>query len=144
MPRKRDYATRLDLPLAFVEKRRSSNVPSARALTLIGDVDGRDCLLLDEEISTGNTIVTAVKLLKECGARDIYLTFIHPVLALHAAERLAALPVKEFITTDTIPIPPAKRARFGERLTVVGIAPLIGEVILRGNQGRSVGELFNE
>ena len=77
----RDYATRLDLPLAFVEKRRSSNIPTARALTLIGEVEDRDCLLLDEEISTGNTIVTAVKLLKECGARDIYLAFIHPVLA---------------------------------------------------------------
>ena len=140
----RDYATRLDLPLAFVEKRRSSNVPTARALTMIGEVEGRDCLLLDEEISTGNTIVTAVNLLKECGARDIYLAFIHPVLALHAAERLSVLPVKEFLTTDTIPIPPAKRARFGERLTVVSIAPLIGEVIMRANQGRSVGELFNE
>jgi len=140
----RDYATRLDLPLAFVEKRRSSNIPTARALTLIGEVEDRDCLLLDEEISTGNTIVTAVKLLKECGARDIYLAFIHPVLAMHAAERISALPIKEFITTDTIPVPPAKRARFGDRLTVVGTAALIGEVILRGNQGRSVGELFNE
>ena len=72
----RNYAAGLDVPLAFIEKRRlTKNAPTAKALTLIGDVKGRDCILLDEEISTGTTIVTAVKLLKEKGARDVYLFF---------------------------------------------------------------------
>ncbi|HUV16532.1 MAG TPA: ribose-phosphate diphosphokinase [Pelolinea sp.] len=140
----RNYATRLDLPLAFIEKRRVSNDPTAQALTMIGDVDGRDCILLDEEISTGNTIISAVNLIKEKGAKDIYLFFIHPVLAEGAAERLAALPVKEFITTDTIPMSPEKKALFGGRLKVISVAPLLAEVISRANQGRSVGEMFNE
>jgi len=140
----RNYATRLDLPLAFIEKRRISNDPTAKALTMIGDVHGRDCILLDEEISTGNTIISAVNLIKEKGAKDIYLFFIHPVLAEGAAEQLAALPVKEFITTDTIPISPEKKALFGSRLKVISVASLLAEGISRANQGRSVGEMFNE
>ena len=140
----RNYATRLDIPLAFIEKRRGSNVPTAKALTLIGDVKGRDCILLDEEISTGTTIVTAVNLIKEKGARDVYLFFIHPVLPPGAAERLAALPVKRFYTTDTIPMSDKQKAAFGDRLKIISVAELLGEVIMRANQGRSVGELFNE
>jgi ribose-phosphate pyrophosphokinase len=140
----RNYAARLDIPLAFIEKRRSSNDPTAKALTLIGDVKGRDCILLDEEISTGNTIATAVNLIKEKGARDISLFFIHPVLAEDSVKRLIALPVKEFVTTDTIPILPENKTLFGDRLKIISVAPLLGEVICRANQGRSVGELFNE
>ncbi len=140
----RNYASALDLPLAFVEKRRSSNAPTAKALTMIGDVKDKDCFLLDEEISTGNTIVTAVNLLKQHGARTITNIFIHPVLAPGAAERLIALPIDRFITTDTIPIPEETKALFGERLTIHSIAPLLGEVIRRANAGISVGQLFNE
>jgi len=140
----RNYAARLDIPLAFIEKRRSSNAPTAKALTLIGEVKNHDCILLDEEISTGTTIVTAVNLIKEKGARDIYLFFIHPVLASGAVERLVSLPVKQFVTTDTIPISPETKALFGDRLKIISVASLLGEVIMRANQGRSVGELFNE
>ena len=140
----RNYATSLDLPLAFIEKRRLSNAPIAKALTLIGDVKDRDCIVLDEEISTANTIVTAVNLIKEKGARDVYVFFIHPVLAPNSVERLVSLPVKKFITTDTIPIPPESREKFGKRLKIMSVSKLLGEVISRANQGRSVGELFNE
>jgi ribose-phosphate pyrophosphokinase len=140
----RNYAARLDLPLAFIEKRRSSNDPTTQALTMIGDVKGRDCFLMDEEISTGSTIATAINLMKEKGAEKIYLVFIHPVLAEGAAERLAALPVTGFITTDTIPMSPEKKALFGDRLRIISVAELLAEVINRANQGRSVGEMFNE
>jgi len=140
----RNYASRLNLPLAFVEKRRSSNDPTAQALTMIGDVKGKDCILLDEEISTGNTIISAVNLIKQKGGEKIYLFFIHPVLAEGGAERLAALPVTEFITTDTIPMSPEKKAVFGDRLRIISVAELLAEVISRANQGRSVGEMFNE
>ena len=140
----RNYAAALDLPLTFIEKRRLSNAPTAKALTMIGDVKDKDCFLLDEEISTGNTIVTAVKLLKEHGARTITNIFIHPVLAPGAVEKLVSLPIDRFITTDTIPISPEKKALFGEKLTIHSIAPLLGEVIHRANAGISVGQLFNE
>lgn len=140
----RNYATALDLPLSFIEKRRLSNAPTAKALTLIGKVKDCDCIMLDEEISTANTIVTAVNLIKEKGARDIYVFFIHPVLAPNSVERLTALPVKQFITTDTIPIPAACQEKFEGRLKIMSVSALLGEVIRRANQGRSVGEMFNE
>jgi len=140
----RHYATGLDIPLAFIEKRRLSNAPTAKALTLIGDVTNRDCIILDEEISTGNTISEAVLLSKEHGAKNITVFFIHPVLSPGAVERLIALPVEQFITTDTIPISAEKKAKFGGRLKVISVASLLGEVICRANEGRSVGQLFNE
>jgi len=140
----RNYAERLGLPLAIVEKRRSGKDDATSALTLIGDVDDRDVIIFDEEVSTGSTIVSAVKICKEKGARDVVVLFIHPVFATNAVERLVSLPVREFVTTDTIPIPPEKKAKFGERLKIISVAPLLAEVIKRANQGRSVGELFNE
>jgi ribose-phosphate pyrophosphokinase len=130
--------------MAFIEKRRLGNDAKAEALTIIGDVYDRDVLLVDDEIDTGGTIVQAVELLKEHGVRDIYITFVHPVFSANAAKRLAALPVKEFITTDTIPISQEHMSLFGDRMKVLSVSSLLGEVILRANQGRSVGEMFNE
>ena len=140
----RNYAQALHLPLAFIEKRRVANDARAEALTLIGDVYDRDVILVDDEVDTGVSVVQAVNLVKDNGARNVYVSFVHPVLSLDAADRLAVLPVTQFVTTDTIPIPPEKRAKFGERLKILSIAPLLGEVIRRTNEGRSVGELFNE
>lgn len=140
----RNFAAGMNAPMAFIEKRRSGNDGQAEALTVIGDVYDRDVLLVDDEIDTGGTVVKAVDLLKEHGARDVYVIFVHPVLSAQAAPRLAALPVKQFITTDSIPLPPEKRALFDGRLVTLSVAPLLGEVIVRANQGRSVGEMFNE
>ena len=140
----RNYAVALDAPLAFIEKRRINNESKAMALTLIGECTDRDVIIVDDEVDTGGSIVQAVNLVKERGARNVYVSFIHPVLSANAAERLSELPVSEFITTDTVPIPQEKSSLFGSRLTVLSIAPLLGEVIARANAGRSVGELFNE
>lgn len=140
----RNFAAGMKTPLAFVEKRRVANDGRAEALSVIGDVAGRDCVLVDDELLTGGTMAQAVKMLKEYGARDITMVFVHPVLADDAPQKMAALPVKEFVTTDSIPISPEKAAHFGDRLTVLSVASLLGEVILRANQGRSVGEMFNE
>lgn len=140
----RDFAARLDAPMAFIEKRRSGNDAKAKALTIIGDVNGRDVIIVDDEIDTGGSMVQAVNIAKENGARDVYVTFIHPGLTANAAERLGVLDVKEFITTDTIPIPDVKKVHFGDRLKIQSIAPLVGEVISRAHEGRSVGEMFNE
>ena len=94
--------------------------------------------------SNGNTIIAAVNLIKEHGAKSITVVFIHPVLSPGAVEKLVALPVKRFITTDTIPISADKKAKFRDRLKIISIASLLGEVICRANEGRSVGQLFNE
>ena len=140
----RHFAAGIEASMAFIEKRRLGNDSKAQALSIIGDVEGRDVVIVDDEVDTGGSMVQAVNLVKEHGARDVYISFVHPVLSATAAERLAALPVKEFITTDTVPVSAEKRAYFGDRLRVISIAPLLGEVIRRANQGRSVGEMFNE
>lgn len=140
----RNYAANLDVPMAFIEKRRSGNDSKASALTLIGDVANRDVIIVDDEVDTGGSMVSAITTVKENKARNVYVVFVHPVLSADGAQRLAALPVTQFITTDTIPLPPEKRSLFGDRIKILSIAPLLGEVIRRANEGRSVGELFNE
>lgn len=140
----RNFAANMGVPMAFIEKRRLANDARSEALTLIGDVNERDVVIIDDEVDTGGSMVQAVNLVKEHGARELYLIFVHPLLTLNAAERLSAHPVKEFITTDSVPIPPEKRQMFGSRLTILSIASLLGEVILRAHEGRSVGAMFNE
>jgi ribose-phosphate pyrophosphokinase len=137
----RNYAAYLDLPLAFVEKRRSGNRNLREALTLIGNVEGKDVIIVDDLVDTAGSIREAVELIKKSGARDVYVAFTHPVLSDPAIERLRDLPIKEIVTTDTIPIPPEKML---PNITVLTVAELLGEVIIRSHEGRSVGELFNE
>ena len=140
----RDFAARIDTPIAFIEKRRVANDARAEALTIIGDVKDRDVVLVDDEIDTGRSIVQAVNLIKENGAHRVYVAFVHPIFSADAAERLAALPVTEYITTDSVPIPLEKQKVFGKRLTILTVAPLLGEVSRRAHEGRSVGQMFNE
>jgi ribose-phosphate pyrophosphokinase len=140
----RNVAAAIDAPIAFVEKRRVGNDATAEALTIIGDVKDHDVILVDDEIDTGGSIAQAVQLVKEQGARDVYVTCIHPIFSANAVERLAALPVKQYITTDTVPIPLEKQALLKDRLMIISVAELIGEVIVRAHEGRSVGEMFNE
>jgi ribose-phosphate pyrophosphokinase len=140
----RNFAADMDTPIAFIEKRRTGNDSSAEALTLIGDVKDRDVIIVDDEVDTGSSIAQAVEVAKKNGARDIYLVFVHAILSVDAAQRLAALPIKHIITTDTVPIPPEKMQYLADRLTVLSVAQLLGEVIKRAHEGRSVGEMFNE
>lgn len=140
----RNFAARINVPIAFVEKRRLGNQTGAKALSLIGDVYDRDVIVIDDEVDTAGSVSEAVTLVKEQGARNVYLVFVHAVLSQKAAERLAVLPLTEIIATDTIEIEPAKKKVLGDRLTVLSVAPLLGEVIIRAHEGRSVGEMFNE
>ncbi len=140
----RNFAASLQVPMAFIEKRRAANDSKAEALTFIGDVKDRDAIIVDDEINTGGSMVQAVNLVKQHGARNVYMTFVHPILSLSASENLSVLPVTEYVTTDTVPIPPEKASLFGNRLKILTVSSLIGEVILRANEGRSVGEMFNE
>jgi len=137
----RNYAEALGFPLAFVEKRRVGNETGREALTLIGSVEGKDVLIVDDLVDTAGTVEQAVQVVRERGARDVYLAFTHAVLSPPAVERLEGMNIKEIVTTDTLPIPPEKRL---PNMTVLTVAELLGEVILRSHEGRSVGELFNE
>ena len=137
----RNFAAKLGVPLAFVEKRRMNENIRAKATAVIGNVDGRDVVLVDDEVLTGGSMCEAVAIVKEYGARDVYLSFTHALLIGQASAELSKLPVKEIVTTNTVPIPPEKRL---PNMKVLSVAPLLGEVILRAHEGRSVGELFNE
>jgi ribose-phosphate pyrophosphokinase len=140
----RNYAAEMNMPIAFIEKRRLGNDAKSEALTLIGDVKDRDVIIVDDEVDTGGSIAQAVNVAKQNGARDVYLIFVHAILSRDGAERLASLPIKQIFTTDTVPLSEEKKKVLGDRLTVRSIAPLLGEVIRRAHEGRSVGEMFNE
>jgi ribose-phosphate pyrophosphokinase len=140
----RNYAADMDMPIAFIEKRRQGNDAKAEALTLIGDVKDRDVIIVDDEVDTGGSIAQAVDVVKKNGARDVYLAFIHPILSANGAQRLASLPIKHIITTDSVPLSADKMDLLKDRLTILSISSLLGEVIKRAHEGRSVGEMFNE
>jgi len=140
----RVYADLVHTGLAFIEKKRTADITNPLSMTIIGDVNDRDVILVDDEVNTGGSMVHAVEILKEHGASNIYMVFVHPLLSNNAAERLSQLPVKRFVTTNTIPISPEKKALFGDRLIVLSIGNLLSEVIRRANEGRSVGVMFNE
>lgn len=139
--RARNYATRLGCPLAFVEKRRTDNKERPDLLSLIGDVDGKNVVLVDDEVNTAGSVVNAVNTLKAHGAKDIYLAFTHAILSGPAYDRLASLDLKEIITTNTVHNP---KDKLPKNTTVLSVAPLLAEVIIRAHEGRSVGALFDE
>jgi len=133
----RNFAAELDMPLALVEKRRTTM--TTEALTLVGDVEGQDVIIVDEEVNTAGTIVNAVKMVREHGAQDVYLCFVHAVLSHPAVDRLRELDIKEIVTTNSIPIPPEKQL---PNLAVRSVAKLLADVIRRVHDGCSVGEVF--
>ena len=106
--------------------------------------DSANVIIVDDEVDTGGSIAQAVNLVKREGARNIYLAFVHPIFSDGAVQRLAELPIKHIITTDTVPIPEEKLEPLKGRITVLSVAGLLGEVIKRAHEGRSVGEMFNE
>lgn len=140
----RNYAADMNMPIAFIEKRRHGNESKAEALTLIGEVENRDVIIVDDEVDTGGSIAQAVSLVKSKGARDVYLMFVHPILSANGAERLASLPIKQILTTDSAPLSDEKKKMLEGKITVISVDSLLGEVIKRAHEGRSVGEMFNE
>jgi len=137
--RARNVADRLGAPLAIVEKRRIGNEQRTEAVNIIGDVEGMNTLIVDDEVDTGSTLVATVDMLLRHGAADVYASCTHPVLSGEAVQRIEESPIKELVVTDTIPLPPVKHR---PKITVLSLAPLLGEAIRRIHTGQSVGELF--
>jgi ribose-phosphate pyrophosphokinase len=137
--RARNVADRLGAPLAIVEKRRIGNEQRAEAVNIIGDVEGMNTLIVDDEVDTGSTLAATVDMLLQRGAADVYACCTHPILSGQAVQCIEQSPIKELVVTDTIPLPPAKRL---PKITVLSLAPLLGEAIRRIHTGQSVGELF--
>jgi ribose-phosphate pyrophosphokinase len=137
--RARNVADRLGVPLALVEKRRIGNEQRAEAVNIIGEVKGRNALIVDDEVDTGSTLVATIDLLQQHGTVDIYACCTHSVLSGPAVDRIERSSARELVVTDTIPLPVEKRL---PKITVLSLAPLLGEAIQRIHTGHSVGELF--
>jgi len=137
--RARDLATKLNAPLAIMEKRRVGNVGQTETLNVIGEVEGKVALTVDDEIDTAGSLVNTVSTLRERGAKEVYACCTHPVFSGPAIQRIASCPVKEVIVTDTIPVDGDKKL---DKITVLPIAPLLGEAIHRIHSGQSIGAMF--
>lgn len=137
--RARNFAELLDAPLAIVEKRRLGNADRTEVMNLIGEVEGKTAILVDDEIDTAGSVTQAANTVLEHGAKQIYAACVHPVLSGSAVERLRESPIVEFVTTDTIPIPPEKRL---DNMRVLSVAPMLAETIARIHTGGSIGALF--
>ena len=137
--RARDLATKLNAPLAIMEKRRLGNDDQTETLNVIGEVEGKIALTVDDEIDSAGSLVNTVSALKERGAEEVYACCTHPVFSGPAIQRIAPSPVKEVIVTDTVPVTSEKRL---DKITVLPIAPLLGEAIQRIHTGQSIGALF--
>ena len=137
----RDIAAWLDTPLAIMEKRRVDNHDNTELLNVIGEVDGKNALIVDEEIDTAGSLVSVVDALRERGAKDIYACSTHAILSGLAVKRIKESVVKEVVVTDTVPIVPEKRI---SKIKVISIAPLLGEAIRRIHTGQSVGAMFEK
>ena len=133
------YAARLDLPIAIVDKRRQGDDEAARAVNLIGDVKGKVALIVDDEVASGGTLVEAAKFVLDRGAVAVEACVVHPVLSGKAVERLEASPLRQLVTTDTIPLTDRKRS---DRIHVTSVAPLFADAIRAIHDGSSVSRLF--
>ena len=131
-------ANDLGAPIAFGYKRRTDE-QSVEVIAISGDVKGRDCVVVEDIITTGGTVAKLASALRRQGANKVLLAATHPVLSGDAVERLRRADVEEVIVTDTIPIPPEK---LGPPVTVLSVAPLLAEAIIRVHENRSVSELF--
>ena len=139
--RARDLAEKLNAPLAIIEKRRIGNDDTTETLNIIGDVEGMRALMVDDEIDTAGSLVSAVDALLKGGAKEVYSCCTHPVFSGPAIERIAKSKVKEVVVSDTIPV--SGNRKLG-KITVLPIAPLLGEAIHRIHTGMSIGAMFED
>ena len=136
----RDLADRVGAPIAIIEKRRPE--PGvAKVMNIIGDVKGRNCFVVDDIVDTAGSLCEGAKALMEYGAAGVYAAVCHPVLTDPATERIKESVLKELVVTNSLPI---EKEKMQDKLTVLSVAPLLGEAILRIFHDASVSALFDK
>ena len=133
------YSTYFRCPMALIDKRRSGNDDKAVAANIIGNVKGQTALIFDDEVSTAGTMVEAARILQEHGVKEVYAACTHGILCGPAIKRIQNSPIKELVTTNTVPITKEKQI---DKIKVLSIAPLFAEAIKRINEALPLGELF--
>ncbi len=137
--RARDLAERIGAPIAIIDKRRPEpNV--AEIMHIIGNIKGKNVIMIDDIIDTAGTITQGAMALKELGANDVYACCTHPVLSGPAVNRLVDAPIREVLVTNTIPLPENKMI---DKVKILSVAPLLGEAIIRIHEDLSVSKLFD-
>jgi len=139
--RARDLAASLHAPLAIVEKRRVGNEDKAETINVIGEVEGKVALTVDDEIDTAGSLVNVISALEKRGVKEIFACCTHPIFSGQAIKRIKSCPVKEVVVTDTVPVADDKKL---DKITVLPIAPLLGEAIHRIHTGLSIGAMFEQ
>lgn len=132
------FAAHLNVPMAIIDKRRMGDTEVMQGL-VVGEVQGKDAIIFDDEISTGSTLVATAQTLREAGIRSMVMGATHPVLCGNAPANLAASKVDQFVVTNTVQVDETKQM---DRLDVISVAPLMAEAIKRIHTGESVGALF--
>lgn len=137
--RARKLADRLKAPIAIIDKRRPRpNV--AEVMNIVGNIEGKTAILIDDIIDTAGTITLAANALVENGAKEVYACCTHPVLSGPAIERIQNSKIKELVVTNSIALPEEKKI---DKITELSVAPLIGEAIIRVHEEQSVSTLFD-
>jgi ribose-phosphate pyrophosphokinase len=134
--RARNFAEVLNAPLAIIEKRHVDDRSAVKALNVIGDVRGRNAIIFDDEVDTAATLIEAIDALDDRGALGIWCCVTHAVLSPPAVELIRESRIRELVVTNTIQLPPKKRL---DKITVLSVAPLLGDVIDSIHHGQSVG-----
>ena len=134
------YARRLELPLVIMDKRRHADDEKAEITNVIGDIEDRDALLFDDEVVTGSSMMEAVRMLKERGAKRIMAGCTHGVFSGDAIERIDASSVETFVRTNTIPLPEGQDST---KFETISVARLFGDAIKAIHHGESVSRLLD-
>lgn len=135
-------AEKLNAPLAIIDKRRPEP-NKAEILSIVGDVKGKTCIIVDDIVDTAGTLLLAVNKLLELGAKKVYAAITHGVLSKDATERISKSGLEKLVITDSIPLPKEKRV---EKIDIISLAPLISEIVSAIEQGKSLAatiEAFN-
>ncbi len=133
------YAERLKAPLAILDKRRVGDDEKAKVVGVIGDVKGKECIMFDDEILTGGSLIELIRALEENGANEIYAGITHGILSENAVQRISDSSLKELVITNTVPLPDEKKI---DKITVLSVAELFAEAIKRIHQGESLSSIF--
>ena len=138
--RARNMAEKLGAPLALMEKRRLGNNDQAESMTIIGEVKGKQALIVDDEVDTAGTLMETVKTLCDHGVTSIRAAATHAVLSGPAMKRISSSPLLELVISDTLPLAPEKHI---DKINTLSLAPLLGDAIMNIHTGQSVSGLFH-
>lgn len=134
------FANRLNLPIAIIDKRRLGNTDTVVPTNIIGNVQGKNALIIDDEVASAGTLCAAAEFLKENGAQNVSAAIVHPVLSGNAIERINESVLDELVVTDTIPV--QQHIQHCDKLVPLSVAPLFAKAIHRIHNGDSLSILF--